>query len=117
MLSVFSELWQINCSALEKDSPVTLCHLSIIDVCNSTCFPIIYMLFTIFATLPVSTATAERSFSVLKVYWKVTCDLEWEKNIHSDSFDYRSIADDVVDDFFLMIQKTCCTTADDSATQ
>jgi hypothetical protein len=58
------ESWQLTCGAL-KDKPCD--SLSSLDVCNALCFPNIRKLLTIFATLPVSTATAERSFSVLKL--------------------------------------------------
>ena len=52
------ESWQLACSAL-KEKPRD--SLSSLDVCNALCFPNIRKLLTIFATLPVSTATAERS--------------------------------------------------------
>jgi hypothetical protein len=58
------ESWQLTCGAL-KDKPCD--SMSSLDVCNALCFPNIRKLLTIFATLPVSTATAERSFSVLKL--------------------------------------------------
>ena len=47
---------KINCRALENDKPGDV-TLSSLDVCNSTCFLNIRMLLTIFAKLPVSTAT------------------------------------------------------------
>jgi hypothetical protein len=58
------ESWQLVCGAL-KDKPCD--SLSSLDVCNALCFPNIRKLLTIFATLPVSTATAERSFFSFKV--------------------------------------------------
>jgi hAT family C-terminal dimerisation region len=58
------ESWQLACGAL-KEKPCD--SLSSLDVCNAPCFPNIRKLLTIFATLPVSTATAERSFFSFKV--------------------------------------------------
>ena len=58
------ESWQLACSALEEKPRDSLSSL---DVCNALCFPNIRKLLTIFATLPVSTATAERSFFSFKV--------------------------------------------------
>jgi len=40
--------------------------LEALDVCNKDFFPNIYVLLKIFATLPVSIAATERSFSALK---------------------------------------------------
>ena len=89
------ELLQINCSALENDRPGG------IDVCNSTCFQNIRMLLLTFATLPVSIATAERSFSVFFSVLKLLksnllCKMDEEclraltlAYPHSDSFDYQ----------------------------
>jgi hypothetical protein len=110
------ESWQITCHALNDKPSDTLSSL---DVCNAVCFPNIRMLLTIFATLPVSTATAERSFSVLKLLKSSLRSRMGEERlssltlayIYSDSFDIQSIAADVLQDFFLTSRKTCCTTA------
>ena len=40
--------------------------MSSLDLCDKTFCPAIHSLLSIFATLPVSTATPERTFSVLK---------------------------------------------------
>jgi hypothetical protein len=40
--------------------------MNALRLCDKTFFPVIHSLLSIFATLPVSTATAERTFSVLK---------------------------------------------------
>jgi hAT family C-terminal dimerisation region len=58
------ESWQLACGAL-KEKPCD--SLSSLDVCNALCFLNIRELLTIFAFFPVSTATFERSFSVLKL--------------------------------------------------
>jgi hypothetical protein len=76
-------------------------------------------LLTIFATLPVSTAITERSFSVLKLLKSNLLSRMGEErltsltlaNIYSDSFDMQSIATEVLQDFFLTARKTCCAAA------
>ena len=40
--------------------------MSSLDLCDKTLYPAIHSLLSIFATPPVSTATPERTFSVLK---------------------------------------------------
>ena len=65
-------------------SPVTLtlCHLSIIDVCNSTCFPNICKSLTIFATLLVRCQQQlPNDRSQFWNYWKVTRAPERVKNV------------------------------------
>ena len=110
------EFWQSACSALnEKTSD----SLSSLDVCNALCFPKIRKLLTIFATLPVSTATAERSFSVLKLLKSNLRSRMGDERlssltlayIYSDSFDIDSIAADVLQDLVPATGKTCCTVA------
>lgn len=110
------ESWQLACSGL-NEKPCD--SLSSLDVCNALCFPNIRKLLTIFVTLPVSTATAERSFSVLKLLKSSLRSRMGEERlssltlayIYSDSFDMNSIATDVLQDFFLTTRKTCCTAA------
>jgi hypothetical protein len=107
------ESWQLTCGAL-KDKPCD--SLSSLDVCNVLCFPNIRKLLTIFATLPVSTATAERSFSVLKLLESNLRTRIGEErlssltlaNIYNDSFDMQSTATVELQDFFLTARKTCC---------
>lgn len=109
------ESWQLACNAL-NDKPCD--SLSSLDICNALCLPNIRKLLTIFATLPVSTATAERSFSVLKLLKSSLRSRMGEERltsltlayIYSDSFDIQSIATDVLRDFFLSTtRKNCCT--------
>lgn len=57
------QTWQILCRGM--DNPPYDC-MSALDLCDKTFYPAIHSLLSIFATLPVSTATAERTFSVLK---------------------------------------------------
>jgi hypothetical protein len=57
------QTWQILCRAM--DNPPYDC-MSALRMCDKTFYPAIHSLLSIFATLPVSTATAERTFSVLK---------------------------------------------------
>jgi Domain of unknown function (DUF4371)/hAT family C-terminal dimerisation region len=110
------ESWQLACSALEEKPRDSLSSL---DVCNDLCFPNIRKLLTIFATLPVSTATAERSFSVLKLLKSNLRSRMGEERltsltlayIYSDTFDMQSIATEVLQDFFLKARKTCCAAA------
>jgi hypothetical protein len=47
------------------DNPPYDC-ISALDMCDKIFYPAIHSLLSIFATLAVSTATAERTFSVLK---------------------------------------------------
>jgi hypothetical protein len=47
-------------------NPRPSCAISAMKICNSEIYPNIYCLLEILATLPVSTATPERSFSSLK---------------------------------------------------
>jgi hypothetical protein len=95
---------QLACNAL-NDKPCD--SLSSLDICNTLCFPNIRKLLTIFATLPVSTATAERSFSVLKLLKSSLRSRMGEERLtsltltyfYSVSFDIQSIATDVLRDF------------------
>jgi hypothetical protein len=110
------ESWQSACGAL-KDKPCD--SLSSLDVCNALCFPNIRKLLTIFATLPLSTATADRSFSVLRLLKSNLRSRMGEERltsltlayIYSDSFDMQSIATEVLQDFLLTARKTCCAAA------
>jgi hypothetical protein len=112
------EYWQLACGAL-KEKPCD--SLSSLDVCNALCFPNIRRpkLLTIFANLPVSTATAERPFSVLKLLKSNLRSRMGEERLtsltlaytYSDSSDKQSIATEVLQDFFLTAHKTCCVAA------
>ena len=55
--------WKTYCTDLNQ--PITDC-LKALDFCDKRFYPNIHDLLKIFATLPVSSATAERSFSALK---------------------------------------------------
>lgn len=57
------QTWQILCRGMTN--PPFDC-MSSLDLCDKTFYPAIHSLLSIFATLPVSTATPERTFSVLK---------------------------------------------------
>ncbi|XP_008186775.1 uncharacterized protein LOC103310386 [Acyrthosiphon pisum] len=57
-------MWQNQSSNIEIKVPSTA--ISSLMVCSKDMFPIISSLLRILSTLPVSTATAERSFSTLK---------------------------------------------------
>jgi hypothetical protein len=57
------DTWKIACQKM--DEPPADC-INALMMCNPVFFPNIHTLLKIFATLPVSTATAERTFSVLK---------------------------------------------------
>lgn len=57
-------MWQNQSNNIEIKLPSTA--ISSLIVCSKDMFPIIFSLLKILATLPVSTATAERSFSTLK---------------------------------------------------
>lgn len=57
-------MWQNQSNNIETKIPSTA--ISSLMVCAKDMFPIISSLLKILATLPVSTATAERSFSTLK---------------------------------------------------
>ena len=105
------ESWQLTCGAL-KDKPCD--SLSSLDVCNALCFPNIRKLLTIFASLLLSTATADRSFPVLRLLKSNLRSRMGEERltsltlayIYSDSFDMQSIAIEVLQDFFLTARKT-----------
>ncbi|KAI6659883.1 52 kDa repressor of the inhibitor of the protein kinase-like [Oopsacas minuta] len=59
------KIWRSNwCSIIEKDKPTTACE-TLVCMSKDT-FPNIYSALAIVATMLVSTATAERSFSTLK---------------------------------------------------
>ena len=60
-LKIWRSKW---CTISEKDKPKTACE-TLVCMSKDT-FPNIYSTLTILATMPVSTATAERSFSTLK---------------------------------------------------
>jgi hAT family C-terminal dimerisation region len=110
------EIWQLACGA-SKEKPCD--SLSPLDVCNALCFPNIRKLLTIFATLPVSTATAERSFSVLKLLKSNLRSRMGEERLasltlaytYSDTFDMQNIATEALQDLFLTARKTCCAAA------
>jgi hypothetical protein len=57
------ETWQILCRGM--DNPPYDC-ISALDMCDKIFYPAIHSLLSIYATLAVPTATAERTFSVLK---------------------------------------------------
>jgi hypothetical protein len=57
------ETWQILCRGM--DNPPYDC-ISALDMCDKIFYPAIHSLLSIYATLAVSTATAERTFSVSK---------------------------------------------------
>jgi len=59
-------LWQQSRSSSTTNTSIPASPLEALDVCNKDFFPNIYVLLKIFATLPISTAAAERSFSALK---------------------------------------------------
>lgn len=63
--SSFAELnmWR---QKLMTDNITLFSGLHALDICNKEFYPNIHMLLKIFCTLPVSTATPERSFSSLK---------------------------------------------------
>jgi hypothetical protein len=56
------KLWCEKLSGLEKDAGI----LEVLDFCDTSRFPTIKYLLSVLATLPVTTASAERSFSTLK---------------------------------------------------
>lgn len=56
------KLWCEKLSGLEKDAEA----LQVLDFCDKSRFPTIKYLLTVLATLPVTTASVERSFSTMK---------------------------------------------------
>lgn len=75
------ESWKMTCRPLNDKSHDTTSSL---DVCNAVCFPNIHMFMTIFATLPVLKATAERSISVfIIICWIAACFSERERNFQA----------------------------------
>eukprot|EP00102_Acyrthosiphon_pisum_P022045 XP_016659255.1 PREDICTED: uncharacterized protein LOC107883557 [Acyrthosiphon pisum] len=63
-------MWQNQSSNIEIKVPSTA--ISSLMVCSKDMFPIISSLLIILSTLPVSTATAERSFSTLKLHTTIS---------------------------------------------
>ena len=107
------EAWKLTCSRL--DDPPTDAAKSI-DVCNPYCFPNIRKLLMIFASLPVSTASAERSFSVLKHLKSSLRSQMSEKRltgaslayIYSNLFNAKEISDSVLTEFLQKARRTSC---------
>jgi hypothetical protein len=58
-------IWQIKCAKMPLSERPTSALLSL-SLCNRDFFPTLHFLLKVLATLPVSTATAERTFSTLK---------------------------------------------------
>ena len=59
------EMWKEKCLNMEEeDRPETI--VEALDLCNSQILPNIYCLLKIFITMPVTSCTAERTFSSLK---------------------------------------------------
>ncbi|CAH1106969.1 unnamed protein product [Psylliodes chrysocephalus] len=56
--------YYIWCNQISKEP--NLETLGVLEICNKNFFPIIHHLLTILSTLPVTTATVERSFSTMK---------------------------------------------------
>ena len=60
-------MWKNRCMSIpEEDRPETICETR--DLIGANFMPNIYATLQIFATLPASTASAERPFSVLKPF-------------------------------------------------
>ena len=74
-VSIEFEAWKLMCSQLD-DPPTDAAKA--IDLCHPDCFPNTRQLLIVFATLPVSTACAERSFPFLNTL-RLTFDLKWQK--------------------------------------
>jgi len=58
-------IWKVKCSKIPLAERPTSAVLSL-SLCNRDFFPNLHFLLKVLATLPVSTATAERTFSTLK---------------------------------------------------
>ena len=67
MIKAEFERWQHWCSRLTDEKRCNLSVSAAISLCDETLFPNMRKLFKIFATLPVTSCTAERSFSVLRL--------------------------------------------------
>jgi hypothetical protein len=61
------ERWQHWCSRLNREQRSSSTVSAALTLCDETLFPNMRKIFKIFATLPVTTCTAERSFSVLRL--------------------------------------------------
>ena len=62
------ERWQHWCSRLEPEQRINSATVSsALALCDATLFPNMRTVLKIFASLPVTTCTAERSFSVLRL--------------------------------------------------
>ncbi|XP_032309426.1 52 kDa repressor of the inhibitor of the protein kinase-like [Drosophila ananassae] len=59
------ELWIRKCSNLSKEKPIKT-FIEALDVCDETFYPTVYRFLQIGATLPVTVASSERSFSTLR---------------------------------------------------
>lgn len=59
------DIWKVKCSKIPLAERPTSAVLSL-SLCNRDFFPNLHFLLKVLATLPVSTATAERTFSTLK---------------------------------------------------
>jgi len=57
------EVWQ---AFLQRNKAHHVNAIDFLNICDNTIFPNIHILLKIFITLPVSTSTAERSFSTLR---------------------------------------------------
>ena len=61
------ELWKETCKGVDESSVKSAENaLGALELCNKTHYPAVHVLLKLFATLPCSSATAERSFSALK---------------------------------------------------
>uniref|UniRef100_A0A914YB39 HAT C-terminal dimerisation domain-containing protein n=1 Tax=Panagrolaimus superbus TaxID=310955 RepID=A0A914YB39_9BILA len=60
------QTWKLYCSSLEKKPDTVTETLTLFDKTLSLLYPNIYTLLIILATVPVSTCTVERSFSLLR---------------------------------------------------
>ena len=69
--------WIMQRWADKVDCPDTA--IDALAVCDTDFFPNIGRLLQITATLPVTSASAERSFSVLKRLIRLTSERQWEK--------------------------------------
>ena len=112
-VSIEFEAWKLMCSQLD-DPPTDAAKA--IDLCHPDCFPNIRQLLIIFAALPVSTACAERSFSVLK-YVKTNLRSQMGESrlcgmslayIYSDIFSSQEISDSVLAEFLRKTRRVAC---------
>ena len=63
-LDVWKAVWKFFKENSQETMPVN--GIEAIEKCDENCFPIIHLMLQILITLPVSTASPERSFSTLK---------------------------------------------------